>query len=167
MGPGDWISLADWVTGFRARHADARRGKLDAQALARYEQDREVLAKALLIAQRMAVKPGQAARQTLRVLLELPVEIVHGPRREKATTYDLGMGGFAVMLQKPFSVPQKVTFTLGLGSGPLAGKAKVVNLQRKGRGFRVAFSFDEPSVEAVERVGLEVFEGALATIPPR
>ncbi|HEY6052091.1 MAG TPA: hypothetical protein VIZ58_12625, partial [Thermoanaerobaculia bacterium] len=68
MGPGDWISLADWVTGFRARHAEARRGKLDAPALARYEQDREILAKALLIAQRLAVRPGQTARQTLRVL---------------------------------------------------------------------------------------------------
>src|SRR6266851_2745669 len=98
MNPSDWTRLVDWVTEFRALHEKARKGKLDAQTAARYEQDREVLAKALLIAQRFAVKPGQTARQTLRVYLSLPVELEIAGRREEAKTLDLGLGGFATLL---------------------------------------------------------------------
>src|SRR5438067_10809836 len=126
MKPPDWTSLDDWVTAFRALHEKARKGKLDAPALGRYEQDREVLAKALLIAQRLVVKPGQSARQSLRVHLSLPVELViAGQRREQTTTLDLGMGGFAILLPKSVRVQEKVEFVLTLRDGEtVSGRAR-------------------------------------------
>jgi hypothetical protein len=42
-----------------------------------------------------------------------------------------------------------------------------VNIQRKGKPFRVAFAFDALAAEDTDRIGLEVFDAALATIPPK
>jgi hypothetical protein len=167
MNPQDWTSLVDWMAAFRALHEQARRGKLDSHAVARYEQDREVLAKALLIAQRLSVKPGQSARQTLRVHLALPVKLVFGDRREQTTTLDLGLGGFAALLPKSVRVLERPEFTLTLRAGKsVSGRAKVVNVQRKGQPYRVAFSFEDLPPAEAQRIGLEVFDAALATIPP-
>jgi hypothetical protein len=169
MSPADWTSLADWVTDFRALHEEARRGKLGAKDLARYYQDREVLAKALLIAQRLSIKPGKTPRQTLRVALSLPVEVVGGSRHEQATTLDLGVGGFAALLPKPMSVLERYGFVLTLknAGGTVSGRARVVNLQRKGRPYRIAFAFEDLEHADSERISLEVFDAALATIPPK
>jgi hypothetical protein len=163
------MSLGDWLGEFRALHESARGGKLSSSKdLARYEQDREVLAKALLIAQRLSLKAGQTARQMLRVVLELPVALGTGPQRQEATTLDLGLGGFAAMLPKAPRVLQSIEFVLTLRKpGELVkGRARVVSLQRKGKPYRVAFAFEEVSRADAERVGLEVFDVALATIPP-
>src|SRR6266852_182725 len=123
MGPADWTSLVDWVVAFRALHDDARKGRLDSRGMARYEQERESLAKALLVAQRLLVKPGQTARQSLREARALPVELVLGARQEAVTTLDLGLGGFAALLAKPPRVRERVEFTLTLltGGGTVGG----------------------------------------------
>jgi hypothetical protein len=169
MSTPDWTSLAEWVVAFRALHQQARSGKLDAPTLARYEQDREVLAKALLIAQRLSVKPGNTARQTLRVALTLPVELSFGAHHERATTLDLGLGGFAAFLSKPLGVLERGGFMLTLRSvgGSVSGRARVVNVQRKGKPYRVAFAFEDLSPQDTQRLDIEIFDAALATIPPR
>ena len=169
MNRDTWTGLADWLAEFRKLHAEARAGKLDAKALVRYSQDREVLMKALLIAQRLAVKPGKMPRQTLRVGAELPVELVIGDRREAVTTLDLGLGGFAAMMPKAPKVLDRFSFVMTLRSstGAAKGRVRVVNTQRKGKPFRVAFAFDELSPEDIDRIGLEVFDAALSTIPPK
>jgi hypothetical protein len=164
----DWTSLSNWIREFRERHASARVGKLDRAAMERYRQDRDVLAKALLIAQRLTLKPGQMARQTLRVASALAVELNTGIAVEKTRTSDLGIGGFAVLVARPFSVLQQVRFKLTLADGAvLEGEARVVNVQRKGQPFRVAFSFHNLPPAAADRISLEVFEAALATIPAK
>lgn len=169
MSLADWTSLAEWVVAFRVLHEDARKGKLDKGEMARYEQQRESLAKALLVAQRLLVKPGQTARQSLREALALPVELVLGARREAVTTLDLGLGGFAALLAKPPRVLERVEFTLTLltGGGTVGGRARVVNVQRKGKPYRVAFAFEDLSAEDTWRVSFEVFDAALASMPPR
>jgi len=168
MGPADWTSLVDWVVAFRARHEDAREGKLDRREMSRYEQERELLAKALLVAQRLSVKPGQTARQTLRVVRVLAVELVLGARREQTTTLDLGLGGFAVLLEKPPRVLERIEFALSLRSAGSAvrGRVRVVNVQRKGKLYRVAFAFEDLSTVDAERVRFEIFDAVLARIPP-
>lgn len=169
MSGADWISLAEWVVAFRALHESARNGKLAPPEMDRYEEEREALAKALLVAQRLSVKPGHTARQTLRVVRALPVEIVRGAQRAQSTTLDLGLGGFAVLLTKPPRVQELVEFSLTLQSASTAvnGRARVVNLQRKGRPYRVAFTFEGLSPADARRVEFEVFDAALANIPPR
>jgi hypothetical protein len=168
MSPTDWTSLVDWVVAFRALHEDARKGRLDQREMARYEQERESLAKALLVANLLQVKPGQTARQTLRVVRVLPVELMLGARREKATTLDVGLGGFAVLLKRPPRVLERIEFALNLGDAgaPVRGEARVVSVQRKGGPYRVAFAFEELSTADVERLGFEIFDAVLVRIPP-
>jgi PilZ domain len=168
MTAGDWTSLADWVLAFREVHEKARRGKLSSQELEKYEQEREALAQALIAGQRLSMKPGQTARQTLRVVLSLPVELVQGRERGHAATLDLTLRGFAVLLAKPVRVSERVEFSLRLRSagGSVKGRARVVNLQRKGKLFRVAFAFENLSANEMRRVSFEVFDAALANIPP-
>jgi hypothetical protein len=166
MSPTDWTSLTQWMTSFRTLHAQARKGKLGETDLGRYQQDREVLAMALLIAQRLSIRGDKTPRQTLRVALSLPVELDGNGRYEETKTLDLGVGGFATMLVKPMSVNHKFAFVLTLSSGTIKGKARVVNVQRKGKPFRVAFAFEEVSPEDSEKISFEVFDAALATIPP-
>lgn len=169
MNPANWTSLADWILSLRARNQEARAGKLEGQELIRYQQDCDLLSKALLIAQRLAVKPGHSPRQTLRVAVALDIELVFKDRRERATTVDLGLGGFSALFPQPINVLEQVEFSLVLSraGGTVGGLAHVVNLQRKGRPYRVAFAFDNLSAADSERIGVEVFEAALASIPPR
>jgi len=167
MPAADWMSLAEWVVAFRELHEQARRGKLDARELERYEEEREALAKALLVAQCLAVKPGMTARRTLRVTRALPVELKLGNRTEKAVTLDLALGAFAVMLAKPSRVDERIEFVLALKEGaPLSGRARVVNLQRKGKPYRVAFAFEDLSTVDAQRVRFEIFDAVLARISP-
>lgn len=167
MRPGDWTSLSQWLSGFRALHEQARIGKLDRKLRDAYEQDREVLAKALLIAQRLAVRPGQTARQTLRVAVALPVDLTVRSVRQTISTLDLGLGGFAAMLEKPPSVNEKVEFALTLRrmEKAVGGRAKVIHSQRKGKPFRVAFAFEGLPESDADSIALEVFGTALDSIP--
>ena len=169
MSTADWTSLADWVVAFRETHEKARSGKLTPQGVEKYEEEREALAQALIAAQRLSVKPGHTARQTLRVVLALPVELVRGAERDHLTTLDLTLGGFAVLLAKPPRVNDRVEFSLDLSrvEDSVKGRARVVNLQRKGRLYRVAFAFEGLSPADTQRVSFEVFDVALANIPPR
>ena len=89
MRPADWTRLIDWVVEFRALHEEARTGKLDRQRREKYDQESESLVRALLVAQRLSVKPGQTARQSLRVARELPVELTLGGQAQKVKTIDL------------------------------------------------------------------------------
>ena len=165
----DWTTLADWISAFRATHDAARKGRLDAAAIERYHQDRDVLAKALVIAQRLSVKPGKIPRQALRVAVQLPLDLSIGAKTEHCVTVDLGSGGFATMLPKPLNVLERVGFTLQLHSTgrDVGGRARVVNVQKKGIAFRVAFTFEDLSPDDHESVRMEVFDAALATIPGR
>ena len=57
--------------------------------------------------------------------------------------------------------------TLKGAGGAVSGRARVVNLQRKGKPFRIAFAFEDLPQADSERLSLEVFDAALATIPPK
>ena len=56
-------SLAEWILAFRALHEKARRGNLRDVEAARYRAARDELARALLVAQRLQLKPGETARR--------------------------------------------------------------------------------------------------------
>ena len=167
-GGTDWMSLGEWVVALRELHHQARQGKLSPEDLRRYHEERETLARAILAAQRLRAAPGAKGRQALRVARELLVDLHldRGPAQFK--TVDLGVGGFAVLMAVAPRVGHRLQFSLELEPGQaIGGHVRVVNLQRKGKLYRVAFRFDGLPPEEVERVGLLVFDVALAGIDPR
>jgi hypothetical protein len=163
----DWMSLGDWVIALRDLHEQARHGSLLPDELSRYLEERETLAKAILAAQRLRASPSAKGRQALRVARELPIELTIDRAVVRAQTIDLGMGGFSVLLATPPRAGQQAEIALELEPAkPLTGAARVVSVQRKGRPYRVAFRFEDLPAPDKERLGLAVFDTALAGIIP-
>ncbi len=69
--------LGDWLQAFRQLHEKARRGPLRDQDLEAYRAGRDELARALLAAQRLALRPGETPRRALRVARAARVERLH------------------------------------------------------------------------------------------
>jgi serine/threonine protein kinase len=158
------VLTREWIVAFRALHEQAQAGKLNALEAARYDREREALSSALLAAQRLTLKPGTCQRRSLRLAKELPVELDGGPLPESTRTLDLTVGGFAVLLEQPPRVGDCVDFTLALPVGLLSGRARVANLQRKGKPFRVGFTFEDLSSEDASRIDQEVFNGVFSLV---
>lgn len=164
-GETDWMSLGEWVAALRQLHEQARRGKLPPEELRRYHEERDTLARAILAAQRLRASPGAKGRGSLRVASELTVELTINGAKAQLRTLDLGQGGFAVLTPATFRVGQQGTFALALSEDvSVSGKVRVVSLQRKGKAYRVAFRFEELSSDDQEKLGLAVFDAALAGI---
>lgn len=166
-GETDWMSLGEWVVALRDLHAQARRGSLPPEELKRYHEERETLAQAILAAQRLRAAPNAKGRRALRVARELAIELSVERMSLKTRTLDLGVGGFAVMMAPPPRVGQEATFSMEVEAGQaVSGKARVVSVQRKGKPFRVAFRFEELPREELDKLGLAIFDAALAGIVP-
>ena len=166
-GETDWMSLGEWVVALRDLHEQARRGSLPPDELKRYLEERETLAQAILAAQRLRASPNAKGRKALRVARELPIELTVDRVVTRARTVDLGVGGFAVTMAIPPRAGLQATFSMEVEPGRAsAGKARVVSVQRKGKPYRVAFRFEDLSPDETDRLGLAVFDAALAGIVP-
>jgi hypothetical protein len=155
--------LAEWLQGFRQLHEKARRGPLQGAVLEAYRAGRDELARALLAAQRLALRPGETPRRALRVARALQVDLDLVTSRERAVTIDLSTGGFACLLAKGPPVGEEVGFSLRLpASDPLVGRARVQDVKVLPGNARVSFAFVNQSEEEKERIEMFVFDTVLA-----
>ncbi len=156
------MSLADWLTAFRALHEKARRGTLDEAGAAAYRAGRDELARALLAAQQLALKPGETARQALRVALALQVDLETRITSARAITLDVSTGGFAALMGKVPPRDEDLECTLRLpGQDPLKAAARVVDAKQLPGNVRVAFAFRNLSDEDRERLETALFDSVL------
>ncbi len=117
--------LAQWLLEFRQLHEKARRGQLSGRELQLYRSGRDELARALLAAQRLTLRPGETPRRALRVARALQVDLDFATSRERAVTIDLSTGGFSCLLAKAPPVGDEAGFSLRLpASDALAGRAR-------------------------------------------
>ncbi|HEX9399824.1 MAG TPA: PilZ domain-containing protein [Anaeromyxobacter sp.] len=160
-------SLTDWLLTFRQLHEKARRGQLRDAELVRYRSGRDELARALLAAQRLQLKAGEAPRRALRVARALQVDLDLATSRQRAITNDLSIGGFACLLPKAPALGDEIGFTLRLPAAePLAGRARVHDVKVLPGNVRVAFMFLGLSDKERERLELFVFDTVLAQLTP-
>jgi hypothetical protein len=159
------MSLAQWLATFREMHERARRGGLDARDLAIYKAGRDELARALLAAQRLTLKPGETPRQALRVARALQVDLDLLTSRERAITLDLSTGGFACLLAKGPPIGDEIGFTMRMPAAePLSGRARVADVKPHAGNVRAAFQFLNLSAEEKERLEAFVFDTVLAQL---
>jgi hypothetical protein len=159
------MSLGEWITRFRDLHERARRGNLNQRELMVYRSGRDELARALLAAQRLTVKPGETPRQALRVSRALQIELEFPTSQQKAVTIDVSTGGFATLLLKAPSLGDEVKFSLRMpASEPLTGGVRVTDVKAQTGSVRVAFQFVGLSAEQRERLEVFVFDTVLAQI---
>jgi hypothetical protein len=157
--------LTQWLLEFRKLHEKARRGQLSERELQVYRGGREELARALLAAQRLTLRPGETPRRALRVGRALQVDIDLVTSRERAVTIDLSTGGFSCLLAKGPPVGDEVGFSLRLpASDPLAGRARVTDVRVLPGNVRVSFQFVNQEDADRERLELFVFDTVLAQL---
>jgi hypothetical protein len=136
------MSLSQWMSTFRDLHEKARRGQLSPRDAAAYRAGRDELARALLAAQKLTLRPGQVARQALRVARALQVDVDLVTSRTRAVTLDISTGGFSALLEKAPALGDEVSFQLRLpASEPIAGRARIADVKPQSGNVRVAFQF--------------------------
>ena len=160
-------TLAEWILSFRALHEKARRGPLQGAELSRYRAGRDELARALLVAQRLQLKPGEMPRRALRVARALQVELDLGTAHLRSVTVDISIGGFSCLLAKAPALGDDVGFSLRMPlSEPIAGRAGVQDVKSLPGNVRVAFMFKGITDADRERMEMFVFDTVLAQLAP-
>jgi hypothetical protein len=158
------MSLANWLRLFRALHERAKRGELAGADAADYRAGCDELARALLAAQHVALRPGESPRHVLRVAraiqvtLETPVSIV------RATTIDVSVGGFSVLLGK-IPPSEEHTATLRIpGAEPVVVGVLPGECKQQPGTVRVGFVFEKLPEPARERLEMLVMDTALSQL---
>lgn len=156
------MGLAEWLAAFRTQHAMARKGQLQARDLAAYRAQRDELARALLAAQHLALRPGEVARQALRVARALQADLQGKEYKQRAVTADLSSGGFSALLGVAPGRTEELSCQLRLpGQEPVKCRVRVVDVKALEGSMRVAFAFvDLPEAEQ-ERLEMLVFDTVL------
>jgi hypothetical protein len=156
------MGLGEWLKGFRAQHQQARQGTLSAEEQKSYRAARDELARALLVAQHVMVKPGEVARRQLRVARALQVEIDFGKEKVRAMTLDVSAGGFGALLARSPVPGDQMKFSLRLpGQDPLAGVVQVMDVKVQPGNARAAFAFRGLPERELERLETFVFDAVL------
>ncbi len=149
------MSLGDWLRLFRALHERAKKGGLSAEDAEAYRGGCDELARALMAAQRLAAKPGEAPRHALRVARAVQVDLETPISHVRAMTVDLGVTGFSVLLAKPPSPGEEQTATLKLPDRPPLVTPVLPGETRPQTGsVRVSFAFRK--LADADRAALEL-----------
>ncbi len=156
------MSLAGFLSRFRELHRKGAAGPLSPEEREEYRHGRDELARALLAVQRLSLKPGETARQSLRVARALQVDLEWPKGQVRAVTLDLSGGGFATLMAKAPSQADEVACSFRLpGGDPLKATARVVNIQVQATSVRVAYAFQGLSDAERERLERLVFDTVL------
>ena len=155
------MRLREWIETFRFLHEKARNGRLAEAEVAAYHELREDFAALLLAAQCLTVAPGQTARSSMRAVRPLPLELVLATGRQRTATLDLSAGGFSTFVPVALRAGEVIGFVLGLSTGDLQGKARVVNILDEGTSYRIAFKLEGVKSADSERIETEVLDAAL------
>ena len=136
--------MREAIQRFRELHEEYKSGAFKSPAaLTFYESERDDFVRAVLQAQQLTLRPGQAVRQALRVNGAVNVELVIGARRENATTIDVGSAGFAATVASPLAVAIRCDFELHVLAGPVRGRARVVACVRDASSvYRTSFAIE-------------------------
>lgn len=159
------MSIADWLRAFRTLHERAKQGGLSGDDAETYRAGCDELARALLAAQRLTLKPGEAPRHALRVARAVQVDLESPTSRVRAMTIDLGVGGFSALLAKPPPSGEDVRCTMRIPGGEsLETEVVVVEVKQQPGSARVSFGFRRLSDAHRARLEMLVIDTALSNI---
>lgn len=160
------MSLAGWLKSFRALHDRAKAGSLPPAELAAYRAGRDELARAMLAAQQVMMKPGELPRRQLRASRALPVDIYSGHDRVRAVTLDVSAGGFGALIARPPLPGDPVKLSLRLpDQEPIVCEARAVDVKMLPGNARASFAFIGLDADDVERLETYVFDCVLDQLP--
>jgi hypothetical protein len=159
------MALADWLRVFRTLHERAKKGELGGTDAEDYRAGCDELARALMAAQRLAVKPGDPPRHQLRVARALQVDLETPVSHVRAMTVDVSVAGFSVLAAKPPPAGEEQTANLRIPGGDpiVAGVLPAETKQQPGT-VRVTFAFRKLPDADRQRLELLVIDTALSQL---
>jgi hypothetical protein len=158
------MGLADWLRVFRALHEKAKKGELAGTDAEDYRAGCDELARALIAAQKLTLRPGEAPRHVLRVARALQVNLETKVSSVRATTIDVSVAGFSVLLGKP-PPPDEQTATLRVpGGDPVVAAVLPGESKQQPGNVRVAFLFQKLPEPARQRLEVLVIDTALSQL---
>jgi hypothetical protein len=159
------MSLEDWFHSFKELHEKARRGTLAPGENATYSAARDELARAMLAAQRLTLRPGETARRALRVARALQVDLDLGTSAERSVTLDVSAGGFSTQLAATPTVGDEAKVTLRLpGNVEFRCQARITGVRPQLGSVRVSAQFLGLSDAEREQLELVVLDAVLAQL---
>ncbi len=159
------MGISDWLRVFRALHERAKAGALPKPDAEDYRAGREELARALLATQKIAPRAGETALQSLRVARAVQVDLTSSTWQVRATTVELGVGGFSTLIAKGPPAGEEVRCAMRIpGGAPIEAEVVLSEARQQPGTVRAVFAFkclDEAQRSALE---LLVIDTALAQI---
>ncbi len=159
------MSFGDWLRLFRALHERAKTGGLSAEDADAYRAGCDELARALMAAQKLQPRPGEAPRHALRVARAVQVDLETRVSHVRSMTVDLGVGGFSVILAKAPRAGEEHTATLKLPDRrPLVTEVLPGETRPQTGSVRVGFAFKKLSDADRAALELLVIDTALSQL---
>jgi PilZ domain len=157
--------LTEWLRNFRDLHERARKGGLGPDEETTYHAMREELARTMLAAQKISLKPGQVPRRMLRVARALQLDLDVGGVHARSMTLDLSTGGFSTNLARSPSLGDMVEVSLRLPSTePLVCRARITDVKPQLGSTRVAAQFVNLPDADQERLELFILDTVIALL---
>jgi hypothetical protein len=161
----DPMALADWLRVFRTVHDKAKAGGLAPKDLEDYRAGCDELARALMAAQRLPLRPGEPPRHQLRVARALQVDLETPLSRVRAMTVDVSVAGFSVLAAKAPPAGEEQTATVRVPGGePVVATVVPAELKQQPGTVRVSFTFKKLADAERQRLELLVIDTALSQL---
>jgi hypothetical protein len=126
---------------------------------------REELARAMLAAQRLSLKPGETPRRALRVARALQLDLELGAINQRTVTLDLSTGGFSTLLARPPALGEEVKISMRLPAAePLTCRARITEVKPLAGSARVSAQFLDLPAADLERLELYIVDAVLALL---
>lgn len=145
-------------------HGKAKAGTLPPAEHGAYLAQRDELARMMLAAQKLTLKPGERPREALRMARALPLTIEHSRGTERTTSLDLSVGGFGTIVGARVPAGETVKFTMKMPEGAaLVGTARVMHAVAHG-GTRISCAFVGLADADKARLETLVFDAVLSSL---
>jgi hypothetical protein len=158
-------NLNQWLLQFCDWHDSFKRGTLPAEATDQYMLARRDLCGALLMAQRLAIEPGAAARGALRVARAYQIEFGFPAGAVASITSDISTSGLSALVAESPPTGTVVWMRLKIGNGVvIVGRCQVVKIIPKQGTILMGVVFEGLPVEAREKIETVVCDVVVSEI---
>jgi hypothetical protein len=158
-------NLNEWLSQFCEWHDGFKRGNLAEDLRESYMKARHELCGILLMAQRLAIEPGAAARGALRVARAYQIEFGFPAGPVSAITNDLSTSGLSALVAEAPPTGTVVWMRLKLGGGAvIVGRCQVVKIVPREGSNLMCVAFEGVPTEAREKIETVVCEVVVSEI---
>jgi hypothetical protein len=146
-------SFNQWLVQFCEWHDNFKRGTLPAEDLQAYMQGRHELCSTLLMAQRLAIEPGAAARGALRVARAYQIEFGFPAGAVTSITNDISTSGLSALVAESPPTGTVLWIRLKIGGGAvIVGRCQVVKIIPKQGTILMGVAFEGLPGDAREKI---------------